>query len=294
MNYPLKQGKTPVECKCKRGNGRLTRDDTKYMYCCNEQCPVIGTKYMCTACCAACYCSFECQRKDWPFHKKECSPYLIVEIHQVKHYHPNPRSLYQETISEIIPIENMGFCSIGEMEPLSRRYRINWALKSIREARCAIHFKEYLRILEELAKRVPIVFRRLAFNDDNVHLGNLKTCHIKELCLDWGAKVKDWDKFLLDIHAIKPERIVFDLKKYSERHLKLIDIAIELKFCSWPDLKMNVAEIDDARKKRKLYAVRLLLCAARIKNAQSPFYYDSFPAEMFATVLSFVEKAIME
>jgi len=67
-----------IPCKCLDKKYKEVKSITKMGLCRNPQCSIpnrrVERKSMlyCTRCCAANYCSAECQRADWPVHKGVC------------------------------------------------------------------------------------------------------------------------------------------------------------------------------------------------------------------------------
>ncbi len=289
--------KNPVECKCARGHDSPTPDEMREMLCCNEKCTAAGPKLVCKNCLAACYCSSECQHKDWPVHKKECTPHTIYRCPNNSHY-VNPRSQYERMKSLANYYEDkLGFVCLDYFESISRRYHINWALKSLREGKCFITDKTDPRILADLCSRIPVVIEKLSLSryevDWNVLSSNM--VQVKNLCIQRPDEIKDWDGLLSFVNKIKPEEIVLQTRnrhKYSK--LTRIDPLISVVFHDILECTKRIdPEFDATRKKRKIRVIGILLYTAHLKNEQSPFYHESLPIEMMLAIFHFVERDIL-
>lgn len=68
-------------------------------FCHNKACEEYGKKY-CSACKYAYYCSLECQRKDWPSHKRLCdkSKFSLTEKRDIKFINKLDASIIRDMV----------------------------------------------------------------------------------------------------------------------------------------------------------------------------------------------------
>ncbi|KAI0798254.1 hypothetical protein C8Q75DRAFT_708684 [Abortiporus biennis] len=86
---------TVTKCLRKRTGEDAPMDEKKCHACGKKE----GSLKQCGKCHSTRYCSSECQRKDWPAHKKTCSPFSATNTVTL-------RPVYRE-IGELIPISDM-------------------------------------------------------------------------------------------------------------------------------------------------------------------------------------------